>query len=267
VSIAVVPSSGFTHAELADLFTASFEGYAMPMEIDEPTFRRMAELFDFDLDASRVALRGGRPIGLVNLGVRKPTGWIGGMGVIPDERRRGIGELLMRAVHHAARERGVRESLLEVIDSNAPAIALYEKLGYVHVRDLELWRLDSGATAGAAREVPAADAHARVRELRLAPEPWQRADVVMERVLAIEPRHGLETAGGAAVLRVTGQAVVVEQIAARDAGAARELLAGALRLGRPVRLTNLPAGDPVGDAFRELGASLDLRQHELRLEL
>ena len=89
----------------------------MPMEIDEPTFRRMAELFDFDLDASRVALRGGRPIGLVNLGVREPTGWIGGMGVVPDERRRGIGELLMRAVHSAARERGVRESLLEVIDS------------------------------------------------------------------------------------------------------------------------------------------------------
>ena len=83
MSIAVVPSSGYTHAELAELFTASFEGYAMPMEIDEPTFRRMAELFDFDLDASRVALRGGRPIGLVNLGVREPTGWIGGMGSSP----------------------------------------------------------------------------------------------------------------------------------------------------------------------------------------
>ena len=135
------------------------------------------------------------------------------------------------------------------------------------MRDLELWRLDSGPSASAAREVPAADAHVRVRELRRAPEPWQRADVVVERVLATEPRRGLETAGGAAVLRVTDRAVVVEQIAARDAAAARELLAGALRLGSPVRLTNLPAGDPVGEAFRELGASLDLRQHELRLDL
>ena len=59
----------------------------------------MAWLFDFDLDASRVALRDGRQIGLVNLGVRGPDGWIGGMGVVPDERRRGVGEQLMRAVH------------------------------------------------------------------------------------------------------------------------------------------------------------------------
>jgi GNAT superfamily N-acetyltransferase len=267
VSIAVVPSSGFSHAELAELFTASFEGYAMPMEIDEQAFRTMTVLFDFDLDASRVALRDGRPIGLVNLGVRGPAGWIGGTGVVPEERRKGIGEQLMRAVHESARAAGVDEIWLEVISSNAPAIALYEKLGYVHVRDLELWRLDSGPTASAARAVPAATAHARVVELRRAPEPWQRADVVVERVLAVEPRRGLETAGGAVVLRVTDHAVVVEQIAARDPGTARELLAGALRLGSPVRLTNLPAGDPVGDAFRELGASLDLRQHELRLEL
>ena len=135
----------------------------MPMEIDEQAFRTMTVLFDFDLDASRVALRDGRPIGLVNLGVRGPAGWIGGTGVVPDERRKGIGEQLMRAVHESARAIGVREIRLEVISSNAPAIALYEKLGYEHVRDLEVWRLESAEVGRAAREVPAAEAHARVQ--------------------------------------------------------------------------------------------------------
>ena len=154
-----------------------------------------------------------------------------------------------------------------MISSNTAALALYEKLGYEHLRDLEIWSLE-GAPAGTARDVPAAEAHARVRGLRRGPEPWQREDVVLERALAAgEPRHGLVAEGGAAVLRVTAQGVVVEQIAARDAAVAEELLGAALRLGWPVRLTNVPEGDPVGEAFRELGGSLDLRQHELRLAL
>ena len=157
--------------------------------------------------------------------------------------------------------------LLEVIDSNTPAIDLYAKLGYQPLRDLDVWSLDTEPPPTAAREVPAAEAHASVRELRRAPEPWQRSDTVVERLLAAEPLRGLATDGGAAVVRVAAHGVVVEQLAARDAAAARELLAAALALGRPVRLTNLPHGDPAGEAFAELGGSVDLRQHELRLEL
>jgi GNAT superfamily N-acetyltransferase len=267
VSIELVPSSGFSPAELAALFTASFEGYPAPMHVDEAAFRRMSELYDFDLDASRVALRGARAIGLVNLGVREPAGWVGGMGVVPDERRRGVGEQLMRGVHESAHARALDEVWLEVIESNAPAIALYAKLGYEPVRELDVWTLEAGPVEPAAREVAAAAAHARVRELRDAPEPWQRDDPVLERQLDAADRRGLATDGGAAVVRVTDQGVVVEQIAACDVAAARELLAAALRAGWPVRLTNLPAGDPVGEAFRDLDARLELRQLELRLTL
>jgi GNAT superfamily N-acetyltransferase len=262
----LVPASRLSLRELAELFTASFEGYVVPMHVDEASFARMVELFDLDLGASLVAAGDGRPIGLANLGIRGEEGWVGGMGVVPDERRHGVGELLMRGLHEAGRARGVRKLVLEVIDSNAAAIALYAKLGYEHVRDLELWILDADPTATAAREVPAAAAHARVRELRRAPEPWQRADATVERLLVGDPRaRGLEVDGGVAVLRVTPQGVVVDQIAARDDAAARELLAAALSDGRPLRLTNLPSGDPAAEAFAALGGRVELRQHELRL--
>jgi GNAT superfamily N-acetyltransferase len=266
VAVELVPSSRFSPAELAGLFTASFRGYVVPMEVDEQSFRAMTTLFDFDLDASRVALRDGRPVGLVNLGVRGAAGWIGGTGVVPGERRKGIAEQLMLSVHEAARERGVRDVWLEVIDSNAGAIALYEKLGYEHVRRLEVWRLESAEMGRAGREVPASEAHERVKALRREPEPWQRADEVIEHVF-VDTRRGYVAGEAAAVVRVTEQGTIVEQIAAGDVPSARELLTGALEAARPVRLTNVAEDDPVAEAFRELGGSLDIRQHEMRLRL
>ena len=54
----------------------------------------------------------------------------------------------------SARERGATEMLLEVITENAPAIALYEKLGFEHVRELEVLSLPEAAGGGGAEEAP-----------------------------------------------------------------------------------------------------------------
>jgi ribosomal-protein-alanine N-acetyltransferase len=53
--------------------------------------------------------------------------------VHPDFRRRGIAEALVAELEAALRQRGSRALTLEVRDSNAPAIALYEKLGFAQV--------------------------------------------------------------------------------------------------------------------------------------
>ncbi len=45
-------------------------------------------------------------------------------------RGRGIGELLLNAMHERAKSLGGKQSLLEVRVSNVPAIRLYEKHGY-----------------------------------------------------------------------------------------------------------------------------------------
>lgn len=50
--------------------------------------------------------------------------------VHPDFRRRGIGEALVKALETELRVRGSHCLTLEVRASNAPAIALYEKLGF-----------------------------------------------------------------------------------------------------------------------------------------
>ena len=130
--------------ELAALFTAAYEGYVRPMQVTADALRFLTRAYDLDRGASRVAIRGRDAIGLVNLGLRGTDAWIGGLGVVPTARRQGIGRVLMAAVHDEARARGVERVWLECIVENTQALALYEELGYEHVRDVEVWSLDGG---------------------------------------------------------------------------------------------------------------------------
>ncbi len=51
--------------------------------------------------------------------------------VHPDHRRQGIAEALVRRLAASLKEKGSASLALEVRVSNAPAVALYEKLGFV----------------------------------------------------------------------------------------------------------------------------------------
>jgi ribosomal-protein-alanine N-acetyltransferase len=53
--------------------------------------------------------------------------------VAPEARRRGVAQAVLEAVEALGREQGARVSMLEVRRGNAPAIALYRKLGYREV--------------------------------------------------------------------------------------------------------------------------------------
>jgi ribosomal protein S18 acetylase RimI-like enzyme len=259
LSLELEPASSLSRAERAELFTAAYEGYFLPFVIDEPALASMEVVFDLDVDASRIALRDGDAVGLGNLGVRGEDAWIGGVGVVPAARRSGVGEALMRALHDQARERGVRRVWLEVIAENAGAFALYEKLSYRSVRDVEVWSLPAAEENDAeARDVTAAEAQARVRELRTGREPWQRADETVENY---GDALGLLTADGAALYRA-GNALQLLQLA----GDAEPLLRSLRRLGT-VSVLNLPGDDPAAQALRSLGATVVVRQHEMLLEL
>src|SRR4029078_1010251 len=131
------PSTELTRRELAELFTAAYEDYYVPFQIDEARLAHMVDTFYLALDRSLVAWEGDTPVGLANLGLRGERTWLGGVGVVKTHRRSGIGEKLTRALLDGARKAGAREMVLEVITRNEPAIALYEKLGFRTIRELE----------------------------------------------------------------------------------------------------------------------------------
>jgi GNAT superfamily N-acetyltransferase len=249
------PASSLSVADRAALFTAAYEGYLVPMHIDEPALTWMEEKFDFDVDASRIAFRDGEPVGLANLGVRGEDAWVGGVGVVPAARRSGVGEALMRGIHEEARSRGVERIWLEVIVENTGAFALYEKLGYELVQDVEVWTLPGAEGEHDGREVPAAEAKTQLPERH---EPWQRADGTLARY---DDVRGFVTDGGAMLFCVRSTAQL-QQYAGEP-----EPLLQALRTYGDVYVLNLPADDPAAAVLRGLGGSVSVRQHEMLLEL
>jgi ribosomal protein S18 acetylase RimI-like enzyme len=253
------PASSLSLPALTAVFNAGYEGYATPFNLDEAALRWMVDSFDIDREASRVAVRNGEPVGFANLALRGDQAWIGGVGVVASARRQGLGEQLMLAVHEEARKRGVARVWLEVIEQNEAAFLLYEKLGYEVTREVEVWTLSAEISAGSARAVSASDAHSRIRALRHAREPWQRAD---ETIVHFDDVRGLETEAGAALFRVTG-VVQLLQIAGDDS----EELLRTLRGEGTVSVLNLPVDDPTADSLRHLGAAPVVRQREMVLDL
>jgi hypothetical protein len=227
----------------------------MPMHVDEAALGWMQEKFDFDVDASRIAYRDGEPVGLVNLAVRGREAWIGGVGVVASARRTGVGEALMRAAHEEARSLGVERVWLEVIVENTGAFALYGKLGYEVVQEVEVWTLPGAEGEHEGREVPPDEAKAQLPERH---EPWQRADGTLAHY---DDVRGLVTDSGAMLFcpRATAQ---LQQYAGEP-----EPLLRALRSSGDAYILNLPAEDPAAQVLRELGGAVTVRQHEMLLQL
>jgi GNAT superfamily N-acetyltransferase len=255
VTLKLRSARSLSPGERAELFNAAYEGYFLPFHIDEQQLAFMEAAFDHDLDASRIAYRDSEPVGLGNLGLRGEDAWIGGVGVVSAARRSGIGEALMRALHEEARERGVRRVWLEVIVENTPAFALYEKLGYELVQDVEVWTLQGAEGDHAGREVPVAEVKSRLPERH---EPWQRADGTLSHY---DDVRGLVTGSGAMLFCVRSSAQL-QQYAGEP-----EPLLRALGTFGDVYVLNLPADDPAATVLRDLGGTVVVRQHEMLLEL
>ena len=85
--------------------------------------------------ATCIAERDGAWVG-IGTGVLEAGGagerpaWVFGMWVDPVVRRQGTAQALLRALAGWARERGADVLNLHVTETNAPAIALYERLGF-----------------------------------------------------------------------------------------------------------------------------------------
>ena len=232
----LVPSDRYSLAELAELFTRGYEGYFVPMHFDEPTLRYMVEAWDIDLSRSRVA----PDAGLANLAIRGDRAWIGGIAVVPEQRRGGVGRALMEAVLALAPS----TVLLEVIEANEPAIKLYESLGFEKTRVLEVWRVE-------ADEVPAE--RAARSTLGQTDLPWQREDASLP-----ADYERVEVDGGAMIFR----GGTVFQLEARDEDAAAALLSR----GTVLNYVNVPEGDVAIGALERLGGELRLKQFEMVLD-
>jgi ribosomal protein S18 acetylase RimI-like enzyme len=274
MTITYLPAATLSADQLAHAFNAGYSGYYVPIAFDAAIMQDHIFKHDIDLTASRVASVNDEVVGICLLGVRGTQGWIGGVGVSPSQRRLGIGRGLMEAVHDSARVLGLNEIMLEVLEPNGGAKALYEQLGYAITRRLLI--LESPPTL--AEAVPPLDVYNHplsevltiYEDFHRLPNPWQRAAGTLRHHPPATPvfvayAHGAPSAY--AVARVNEKALQWLDLAYLP-GHETLLRALVLRLHEqyplPGRLVNLGEDDPVWAVLQSLGYRETLAQWEMR---
>ncbi|NOZ28206.1 MAG: GNAT family N-acetyltransferase [Chloroflexi bacterium] len=267
------------------LVQALNRGYSDYFETVHTTVRqlqRMTAAWDVDLEGSAVALSGdGEPIGVGLLGLRGGRAWIGGLAVVPEWRRQGLGRALLDRLIAAAHERRARHITLEVLCENEPAIALYRSAGFYVRRELLSWERSPEVgtlpvPAARAAPVEAASLIADFDAWHAQPPCWQRELRSLRPFLRRLDGWALMEAGRPVAYALTlGQA---DQLTLVDIGispeinvrsAARPLLQSLqlLHMDSVLILHNQPAGDPLNHVLAALGFRVDRRQYEMRLAL
>lgn len=100
-------------------------------------------------------------------------------------RRRGFAKLLVGAAEAAGRRRGCRYALLEVLEDNAPAIALYRSTGYLPVRGVGWFAREVGPSETPLPEPPTGE---RARPIRR----MERRDAAPLARVALDQQPALE---------------------------------------------------------------------------
>ena len=264
--------TGLSAAEIAAAFNLVYADYLGPFVMSEAAARHHVAAYGIALDRSLLWRDdAGSIIGLGALGVRGERGWVGGFGLAPTSRGRGLSGALLAALLDRARGAGLGQVQLEVITTNDRAIRTYARAGFRRTRELLL--LSAAAVA-----VPVADATvtavspatllAGVPGLALPDFAWQRETVSL---LALPELHGLVLGAPASpqafvVFTVSPTAVQIQALAG-DSDESLVTLTGALAKqfpGRSLRLVNEPQESPVLAALLAAGWRYEsLRQYEM----
>src|SRR5690348_5198116 len=120
----------------------------MPVQVTADALAARVRAESVDLAASRVVARAGEPVALALVARRGWTSRLAAIGVVRGARRTGAGWFAVGHMLDEARARGDRRVVLEVIETNAPAVRLYERAGFAATRRLVGFRAEIGRAAG-----------------------------------------------------------------------------------------------------------------------
>lgn len=274
-------AADYSLVQLADLVTAAFHGYALPVNESAVRLARLIRMQGLDLANSVVIRCNSQPVGISFLGLRNTRAWISAFGIIPAYRGRGLGRALMEKLVEQARGAGVQDVRLEVLVGNLAARRVYTQCGFQKERELVTlerspWTVLPPRSATAL--VEQVDVQTAVRlavELEQTPACWQREapSLITGSANGEVVKEGSRVIGCA--LHSTRDSAVAlhhicarpDQIAAVIGAVLTHLVGTATTAGRHVTLLNEP--EPMGlvTALRGHGFRETIRQVELRLEL
>lgn len=262
---------------IADVFTRGYEGYIVPIKLNEDQIRSHIERYQIDLNLSRVAYYDDELVGIGFLGRRESSGWIGGVGVAKAHRRKGIGKTMMLAIADLAREAGLTDIYLEYINGNDGAGAMYRQLGYETLRRLLIVESNQPPTLATSMsvdviEVTLEEALAYSDKFHQKPLPWQRQ---VQSLRSNPPmtkgwlaQHDGETVGYViGIVNESTFAIFDLAYAGDSSDSITALLAYIHQPEMTARLVNLGEDDPVWKIMSALGYRETMSQYEMKLML
>lgn len=140
-AVKLIPVSDFTDEQLAAIYNQTRVDYLVPMPMNAARLAEYIKTYDVSRGNSLVAqTEDGEMLGVNMLGLRPDRAWITRLGVIPNTRRHGVGQLLMESLMKKAEDQSIHFFMLEVIKHNTPAHRLFLKLGFYEIGELLVLR-------------------------------------------------------------------------------------------------------------------------------
>ena len=264
--IEIRPLTGVNFETMAEAFNDAFSDYDIPARYTVEYLINLVARRGYRPDLAVGAFDGKRLVGFVFNCVDGDAAYNSGTGVVISHRRRGIArQLMQRSIDTLPAKRYI----LEVIDTNTRAEALYRELGFIETRRLQCWKLTphptpSPRTRGEGRgEGPNLDT---IRSWCDMTPSWQNDVPSIRR--AREPYIVLGDENcGAVVFPSNGDVpLLAVKPSARRRGLGRALLNEVARaVGKPLRIMNVE--DRFEGFLQRCGAEKFVRQIEMVLSL
>ena len=262
--IDVRPLTGVPFEQIFEAFSLGFSDYVVPFQPSIDALREMLTRRGFVASLSVGAFDGDRLVGITLNGVDGDRAYDSGTAVIPSHRRQGLSSRMMQMSFSFL---APRTYILEVLQQNAAAVALYESLGFHHTRPFQVWSFTSQSPT---RVPELANADLDLIRSWCDVEPsWQNDVPSLRR--ARDSYVVLGDSDGAAVLfpRTGDLPLLAVAPHARKQGLGRALLnAAATRADKPLRILNVDDRNAEIAAFLETcGAARGPKQFEMTKQL
>jgi len=251
--------AGVSFETMTEAFNDAFSDYDIPAKYTTEYLTNLVIRRGYRPDLALGAFDGDRLVGFVFNCLDGQEAYNSGTGTAISHRRRGIArQLMQRSIETLPAKRYI----LEVIDTNTRAEALYRELGFVETRRLQCWTFRSAAALPPLSKRQQAAALQSIRSWYDFAPSWQNEVASIRR--ASEPYIiiGDENCG-AVVFPSNGDVpLLAVNPSARRRGLGRALLEeAAARVGKPLRIMNVE--DSVAGFLERCDAQKFVRQIEM----
>lgn len=274
----IQPASMIHREELTNALNRAYDGYFVPIYMTPATFDLACQRESVDYDASRAAVLNGNTVaGLCMLGIRGRRGYVFGMGVVPEFRKRGIARQIIASLIGESRQRGLTQIQLEVITRNSPACHLYQAVGFKTRRELAVLKRECVTVPaelpgmGYTVEKASPEAASQLRETFHAPDlVWQRETAASRpEEMAIIARNDGGMIAGYCLYAIMGSHGIIHDFAGNTSNAGNALMHYLLYYypDTTFHYQNVDTSDPMISILYEMGFENMISQYEMILPL